>query len=166
MALLGRHSLVRNLARLDVRKGRRQWVELMWTFPGLVELMPDPDGVPSPAGAPSSLGWLYQPERWPEVADAGGVRQALAAASAFHGRLRLSDGDGMHVVLGDGLPTPVDVRPLGADRFEVELANDGDGTVSVDCGALAGTPRSGTPTAPDTATSCATARSSSVSTRS
>jgi triacylglycerol esterase/lipase EstA (alpha/beta hydrolase family)/CHAT domain-containing protein len=143
LALVGRHSLVSNLARLDVCLNRRQWLDVMWTFPGLIELLPDPLGVGRAGTKNGDLEWLYEIGRWvdgPDPADVRpdptDIRRRLDGAREFWSDLRADTGEGLHVVLGDGHQTPIGLRPVGADQFEVALGPDGDGTVSIACGKL------------------------------
>jgi hypothetical protein len=136
LALIGRHPVISVLSRVDVRRSLAEWLDVLWTFPGIVQLLPRPD-LSGDVDGGNPVRWLYETTRW-RGRPADRTEVLMAAATRLHEQLGRTDGHGLHLILGDGVTTPVAIRPVGSDGFEVAMADAGDGTVARRCGALEG----------------------------
>jgi triacylglycerol esterase/lipase EstA (alpha/beta hydrolase family)/CHAT domain-containing protein len=138
LALIGRHAVIANLARLDLRASRDDWLDVLWTFPGLWQLLPQPGLATSVSRDGGDTDWLYDVATWQQrKVDHKRLEALLHGARDLHGALAEDHGQGLHLILGDGVRTPTGIRrALGPDVFEVLLGNAGDGTVALPCGEL------------------------------
>lgn len=130
--LAGQEGLVGMLAALDLRNSKRDIMETIARYPGVLELLPDARGLDEPAGRHSLLGsafWegLAAPARrafvLPQAADldaARQVRERIAEVRFEPGRLIY--------VAGKSDETPIDFS-ASADGIDFLSTDQGDGRV-------------------------------------
>ena len=106
LALRGEYPPIRFLAALDIRKDIDDVLDIVWTFRGLLELLPDP----RLDSGDESASFLYDPQLWGKrLESAEALRAELDAAGDRHEALSL-DGSGIDLIVGDGMPTPTAAR--------------------------------------------------------
>ena len=132
LALRGEYPPIRFLAALDIRKDIDDVLDIVWTFRGLLELLPDP----RLDSGEESASFLYDPQLWGKrLGSAEALRAELDAAGDRHEALSL-DGSGIDLIVGDGMPTPTAARRSPTLGFEIEVCSAGDGTVAHVCSDL------------------------------
>ena len=143
--LSGRERMVRLLARLDLRHGRKQVLEVVRRFPGLLELLPMHETDPAHEEA-DPLDY-FAPTTWQALAtdddvaepDAGDLEQARGLEALLDERTL--DPERMVYVAGQASATPIRTRmaPDGK-RVQFDATARGDGRVTWRTGIPAGIP--------------------------
>lgn len=141
-ALTGRDNLVRGLAALDLRRGRKALLEIIAGFPGVLELLPqggDHDFFSAAtwdallAGDEQDGAAQWSRPAAERLAAAGRFRQALAASPVDAGR--------MIYVAGSARATPFELEIADtAPRLRFIATPGGDGRVPWETGRLPGVP--------------------------
>ena len=132
LALRGEYPPIRFLAALDIRKDMDDVLDIVWTFRGLLELLPDP----RLESGEERASFLYDPQLWGKrLESVEALRAELNAAGERHEALSL-DGSGIDLIVGDGMPTPTAARRAPTLGFEIEVSSAGDGTVAHVCSDL------------------------------
>ena len=107
-------------------------LDIVWTFRGLLELLPDP----RLDSGEERASFLYDPQLWGKrLESVEALRAELNAAGERHEALSL-DGSGIDLIVGDGMPTPTAARRAPTLGFEIEVSSAGDGTVAHVCSDL------------------------------
>jgi tetratricopeptide (TPR) repeat protein len=130
--LCGQAPLARMLGMVDAQRGVAEVCQLFWTFPGLVELLPQDDAAWRESVAASQL--PYRP-------DARQLQEALKKAGQTWRQLRPpADSTQLCVLAGAGEWTPTGVEP--GDQNELLFVGDreGDGIVTCTSARLANVP--------------------------
>ena len=128
LALTGEYPPIKMLAALDLRASKADVLEIVSDFAGMTQLLPAPAILPDDIRK-----YLYDADSWAPHGEL--TVDNLNVALSQHAVMEGLDNADLHIVLGDGLETPVAVRVTDGE-LEFQLAPSGDGTVSVECGTV------------------------------
>ena len=135
LALTGKDRKLRLLALLDATMSKREIIDIVATFPGLVQMLPS-------AKVALDVDALYECSGWP---DAPVHQSLLDLARDTHDRLHdVIDVERMIYIAGYGHAT-VDGVDRSSGRFRYHRSRAGDGTVPHTLGRLPGVPTFWTP---------------------
>lgn len=125
----GTYSVVRKLARLDLRHSLIELVDVFASFPGLIEMIPAPD-----SGGTSNL---FDLANWPTAGQTPAPAALAAAARVQQALPKKMNGVDIVMVAGVQQQTVVNAR-LDADEFVYTVTDEGDGTVPLRLAELTG----------------------------
>lgn len=137
--LMGKNSLVKNIAAVLPFQSQSDWFQIVNSFPGLYQLCPGKTDKPN---IYEKMFWDKLPEDKfppvifdPHLQNIPKFHQDLLDAGAM-----TIDKDRMSYIAGVGYDTPTALRLLDNGDFDFDFTPDGDGTVSHLLGLLEGIP--------------------------
>jgi pimeloyl-ACP methyl ester carboxylesterase len=131
--LMGKNSLIKNLAAVLPFQSKADWYQIVNSFPGLYQLCP------AKTDKPNIYDKLFWEEKFPHVL----FDPYLESIPKFHQDLldagaMTIDKERMSYIAGVGYDTPTALKSLDSGDFDFDFTSDGDGTVSHLLGLLEG----------------------------
>jgi len=152
LILTGEEAIVKTLAFVDMRGRPEDLLNVVSTFPGIYQMLPDPESEP----ADDHHKQLFDAATWGSGSQVS--QRLLTGARTFHAELGgFVDKKRMVYVAGYGHPTPFRIEVDAPGKFKIGRFLRGDGRVALELGLLEGADKpwfstgthGGLPSAPD-----------------